>query len=475
MPTTCASRALKDFVAPYDATVVQRLRQNGSVIIGKTNMDEFAMGTYNTTSSFGPAINPWSYLSPQVLSWRAFELLLAVAAVFLTPVIKQKTLHVSGGSSGGSAAAVAAYLCHGSLGSDTGGSIRLPASYCGVVGWKPSYGRLSRHGLVAYASSLDTPGVFAHTVRDAAHIANAASGHDVNDMTSVNLPPMSFLPTRGSSLRGLTVGLPKEFYISELPTEVLDLWRKCSQQLTEAGATVVQTSLPTTKAGLSCYYVIAMAEASSNLARYDGLKYGHRSGKAESYESLSDFFSDTRTSSFGPEVARRIVGGNFLLSRMFESRLRSSRLGMWPIRIIYRLLVVPSISCMQSDRAFDSYYLQALRVRQKVVEDFDRVFEHEGIDVLLVPTAPGPSPSLEDTKAEARLLSYAKDVFTVTPSLAGLPAISVPTGLSHSLLPLGMQVIGPRLGEEKVLRVAQALEDTAQFPEHLLREYLERV
>eukprot|EP00040_Diaphanoeca_grandis_P002315 m.21229 g.21229 ORF g.21229 m.21229 type:complete len:496 (+) comp13313_c0_seq1:19-1506(+) len=400
--TTCSSRALNRFIPGYTATCIERLEEQGVVIVGKTNMDEFGMGSFNLNSATGPSINPHKG--------------------------NTNTPHTPGGSSGGSAVAVASGCCVAAIGSDTGGSVRLPAAYCGVVGWKPSYGRTSRFGLVAFASSLDTPGVFANNVRDAATIANAMSGDDISDATCT-LSKTTFVPTSGSDLKGVTVGIPQEYFIEELSAPVLSAWKQTEEWLASRGATIVSVTLPRTKDALSAYYLLALAEASSNMARYDGMHYGLRVGEAATTKTVQELITNSRGESFGEEVKRRILTGTFTLSQT----------------------------------SYDSYYLQAQRVRRLVKTDFERVFD-AGVDVLLTPTAPSAAPTIIEAENMARLETYANDVFTVPASLAGLPAISVPAGYDDNNMPLGVQLIGAHGCEHDVLRVAQVVEDVWKNP-----------
>eukprot|EP00053_Salpingoeca_punica_P009291 m.83145 g.83145 ORF g.83145 m.83145 type:complete len:498 (+) comp14957_c0_seq2:14-1507(+) len=402
--TTCSSNALRNFVPPYTATVVQRLLDEGAVVVGKTNMDEFGMGSFTNTGIHGSTVNPW------------------------TPVTSTDALS-AGGSSGGSAAAVASGMCLAALGSDTGGSVRLPAAYCGVVGLKPSYGRSSRHGLVAYASSLDTPGVLARSVRDAALIANVMSGHDLQDSSCAERPPTDYLPEAGS-LSSLTVGIPSEYNIEELDSEVKERWSLGIEWLQRAGATIKQVSLPLTKQALSTYYILAVCEAASNLNRYDGMRYGHREGTASEYKTYIDMLTASRSRMFGEEVMSRILTGTFALSRTMS----------------------------------DSYYVQAQRVRQLVVREFDAIF-NSGVDVLLTPTAPTVAPSLASVASKPETDGYANDVFTVPASLAGLPAMSVPAGFGRDGLPVGLQLIAQRFNEAAVLRAGIVLEQMSIAPQ----------
>eukprot|EP00455_Lapot_gusevi_P000611 TRINITY_DN10285_c0_g1_i2.p1 TRINITY_DN10285_c0_g1~~TRINITY_DN10285_c0_g1_i2.p1 ORF type:complete len:521 (-),score=85.32 TRINITY_DN10285_c0_g1_i2:244-1806(-) len=406
--TTAASKTLDGFVPPYNATVVKKLYAAGAVLVGKTNMDEFAMGNTNTNSFFGATRNPWS----------------EVVGTEVT----------AGGSSGGSAVAVAARCCYGALGSDTGGSIRLPSAYCGVVGLKPTYGRVSRYGLIAYASSLDTPAISTRSVTDAAHMLRAIEGEDKFDSTSVIAPPTE-VPSLSTDqpLRGLVVGIPVEYYVKELSNETVALWDQGARWLQEAGAQVVYVSLPTTKKALATYYILAPAEASSNLARYDGLRYGYCLNS--NYSSLSKMYTDNRSAGFGPEVQRRILVGAFTLSNI----------------------------------AAAAYFQKAQQVRTLIWEDFVRVF-NDGVHLLLTPTAPSAAPALHDIAHRTPVEGYLDDIMTVPPNLAGLPSISVPSGKSKGNvlgrgngLPLGLQLVGRPFQESVLLKAALALEQSAKF------------
>ncbi|MEJ5358649.1 MAG: Asp-tRNA(Asn)/Glu-tRNA(Gln) amidotransferase subunit GatA [Desulfobacterales bacterium] len=387
--TSCASRILENFVPPYDATAVARLRQAGAVLLGKLNMDEFAMGSSTENSAFQVTRNPWD--------------------PGRTP----------GGSSGGSAAAVAARLCLGALGSDTGGSIRQPASHCGVVGLKPTYGRVSRYGLVAFASSLDQVGPFGRTVEDAALLLEAIAGHDPADSTSAREPVPAFSAALGQGIRGLKIGIPAEYRAAEgLDPEVGRAVEEAVADLARRGAEPVEISLPHTRYAVAVYYVIAPAEASSNLARYDGVKYGRRDGgEAE----LLSMYRQTRGRNFGPEVRRRIVIGTYCLSAGY----------------------------------YDAYYGKASQVRSLIVRDFAEAFKR--CDAIACPTAPTPAFRIGE-KAEDPLTLYLADIFTIPANLAGIPAVSVPCAFSSAGLPIGLQLMGRAFDEETILRLAHALE-----------------
>ena len=395
--TTAGSRILEGFVPTYESTVTQNLWDAGGVLLGKTNLDEFAMGSSNENSYFGPVENPWR------------------AAGDDRP-------RVPGGSSGGSAAAVAAGICAGALGTDTGGSIRQPAAFSGVVGLKPTYGRCSRWGVVAFASSLDQPGPLARTVRDAAILFGAMAGFDAKDSTSADVPVPKFEAALTGEVAGLKVGVPDEYRLEGMPAEIEAAWTLGAEWLRDAGADVRPVSLPLTKYALPAYYIIAPAEASSNLARYDGVRFGLR----EEGEGLIGMYEATRGGGFGPEVQRRILIGTYALSAGY----------------------------------YDAYYLKAQRVRTLIAEDLARVFEE--VDVLLTPTAPLPA-FVRGEKAGDPIAMYLTDAFTVPASLAGLPGVSVPAGLSAEGLPLGLQIVGKPFDEPTVLRAAHVLETAAAF------------
>ncbi|MFN0084796.1 MAG: Asp-tRNA(Asn)/Glu-tRNA(Gln) amidotransferase subunit GatA [Blastocatellia bacterium] len=386
--TTCASRILGNYVPQYTATVIQSLKEAGAIIVGKTNLDEFAMGGSTENSAFGPVRNP------------------------------RNREYVPGGSSGGSAVAVAAGHVPVSLGSDTGGSIRQPASFCGIVGVKPTYGRVSRFGLVAFASSLDQIGPFANNVRDAARVLQVISGRDRHDSTSADVEVPNYLNALTGEVRGLRVGVPPECFGEGLDPEVKDRVEAGIQKLAERGAEIVEVRLPHTKYAIAVYYLIATAEASSNLARFDGVRYGFR---AEEPRSLSDLYRRTRDEGFGPEIKRRIMLGTFALSSGY----------------------------------YDAYYEKAQRVRTMLVNDFAAAFTK--CDVIATPTAPTP-PFRIGEKSNDPLAMYLGDIYTVTINLAGVPAISVPCGASGDGLPIGLQLIGNHFDEARLLNAAHALE-----------------
>jgi aspartyl-tRNA(Asn)/glutamyl-tRNA(Gln) amidotransferase subunit A len=395
--STAGSHILGDFTPTYESTVTANLWRDGAVMLGKLNMDEFAMGSSNETSAFGPVINPWrSAASNRPLS--------------------------PGGSSGGSAAAVAAELVLAATATDTGGSIRQPASLTGSVGVKPTYGRCSRWGIVAFASSLDQAGPLAKTVGDAALLLKSMSGHDPKDSTSLPVETPDFPAFVGKSVKGLRIGVPREYRIEGMPGEIETLWSQGIDWLREAGCEIREVSLPHTKYALPAYYIIAPAEASSNLARYDGMRYGAR----VEADTLADVYQQTRSAGFGDEVKRRILIGTYVLSAGY----------------------------------YDAYYLKALKVRRRIADDFDRAFET--VDALLTPTAPSAAFGLGENSADP-IAMYLNDIFTVTVNLAGLPAISVPGGLDSQGLPLGLQLIGRTLDEGALFSLAGALEKAAGF------------
>ena len=395
--TTAGSRMLENFVPGYESTVTARLAAAGAVTVGKTGLDEFAMGSSNETSHFGPVVNPWT-----------------------RPADGARL--VPGGSSGGSAAAVAARTCLGAVGTDTGGSIRQPAAFCGVVGVKPSYGRCSRRGIVAFASSLDQAGPLARSVRDAAILLGAMAGFDPGDSTSSDAPVPDLEAGLEDGVAGLRVGVPRQYALDDAPGRVDALWRRGVAWLRDAGAEPVEVDLAHTRYALPAYYIVAPAEASSNLARYDGVRYGLR----VEGEDVDAMYRATRAAGFGAEVQRRILIGTYVLSAGY----------------------------------YDAYYLKAQKVRTLVAGDFDRAFED--CDFLLAPTCPFEAFAIGE-KAGDPLAMYRNDVLTVPASLAGLPAISVPAGLSESGLPLGLQVIGRAFDEATLFRAARAVEKAAGF------------
>ncbi len=395
--STAGSRILGNFIPPYESTVTSQLWRDGAVMLGKLNMDEFAMGSSNETSAFGPVVNPWRSEGSNR---------------DLTP----------GGSSGGSAAAVAADLVLGATATDTGGSIRQPASLTGTVGMKPTYGRCSRWGVVAFASSLDQAGPIARTVEDVAILMRSMSGHDPKDSTSLPVEVPDFPSFVGRSPKGLRIGVPKEYRVNGMPAEIDALWARGVAWLKDAGCEIVDVSLPHTRYALPAYYIIAPAEASSNLARYDGMRYGLRVDGA----SLNEVYEETRAAGFGEEVKRRILIGAYVLSAGY----------------------------------YDAYYLKAQKVRRRIADDFETAFQH--VDALLTPTAPSAAFGLGDNTADP-VAMYLNDIFTVTVNLAGLPAISVPGGLDAKGLPLGLQLIGRPLDEGTLFTLAGAMEKASAF------------
>ena len=394
--TTASSKILNNFIPNYESTVTKNLWEAGAVMLGKVSCDEFAMGSSNETSYFGNVINPWSKGKDKKL----------------TP----------GGSSGGSAAVVASNSALAATGTDTGGSIRQPVAFCGVTGIKPTYGRCSRWGIIAFASSLDQAGPITKTVSDSALMLNVMSGYDQKDSTSANLETPDFLEScRVNSLKNVKVGIPKEYQINGMSSEIIKLWENGAKWLQDRGAQIIDVSLPHTNYALPTYYVIAPAEASSNLARYDGVRYGFRKPK----DNLDELYSSTRAEGFGAEVQRRILIGTYVLSAGY----------------------------------YDAYYRKAQKVRNLIINDFSEVFKK--VDVLLTPTT--PTAAFELGSQQDPISMYMNDVFTVPASLAGLPAMSVPSGMSQEALPLGLQVIGKPFDEENVFKIAANLEDEAKF------------
>ncbi|MEC8668284.1 MAG: Asp-tRNA(Asn)/Glu-tRNA(Gln) amidotransferase subunit GatA [Pseudomonadota bacterium] len=397
-----ASRILEGFKPEYESTVSQNLVDAGAVMLGKLNMDEFAMGSSNETSAYGNAVNPWRREGDDTQ---------------LTP----------GGSSGGSAAAVAADLCLAATGTDTGGSIRQPAAFTGTVGIKPTYGRCSRWGVVAFASSLDQAGPMTKDVRDAAIMLQAMCSHDAKDSTSVDFPVPDFEAALTGDIKGKTIGIPKEYHMDGMPQEIEDLWTLGKEMLADAGAKIVDISLPHTKYALPAYYVIAPAEASSNLARYDGVRFGHRAKLAQG-DGITEMYEKTRAEGFGAEVQRRVMVGTYVLSAGF----------------------------------YDAYYNRARKVRALIKKDFEDVFA-QGVDAILTPATPSSAFGLGEMKDADPVKMYLNDVFTVTVNLAGLPGIAVPAGLDSKGLPLGLQLIGRPWEEGDLLNTAYALEKAAGF------------
>lgn len=395
--TTASSKILSNFIPQYESTVTQNLWDDGAVMLGKVNMDEFAMGSANLYSCFGPALSPWK---------------------------KDGKNLVPGGSSGGSAAAVAARGALAATGSDTGGSIRQPASFCGLTGVKPTYGRCSRYGMVAFSSSLDQAGPITRTVRDSAIMLKSMAGFDPKDSTSVDVSVPDYESFLTKGVKGLKVGIAKEYRMDGMNEDILASWDKGVQILKDAGAEIVDISLPHTKYALPVYYIMAPAEASSNLARYDGVRYGMR---AESADSITDFYEKNRGQFIGPETKKRILIGTYVLSSAH----------------------------------YDAYYLKAQRLRTKVIEDFENAFQN--VDVILSPTTPIP-PFVAGEEPKDPLTMYLNDVLTVSANIAGLPGMSVPIGLDKDGLPLGLQLIGPAFKEEVLFKAGQVIEDAAKFP-----------
>jgi len=389
MPTTCASKILENFIPPYDATVIEKLKDAGAIIIGKTNMDEFAFGSSTENSAFGPTKNP-------------FDL-----------------ERVPGGSSGGSACSVSANLCFASLGSDTGGSIRQPASFCGVVGMKPTYGRVSRYGLVAFASSLDQIGPITKNVRDNALILKIISGKDRMDSTSVDVEVGDYENFDGLDIKNLKIGIPKEYFIEGIDNEIKEKIFEVIKLIEKEGPIIEEISLPHTSYGIATYYIIATAEASSNLARFDGVKYGFRS---KNYKNLYEMYTKTRGEGFGEEVKRRIILGTYVLSSGY----------------------------------YEAYYLKAQKVRTLIKSDFERAFCK--VDVIITPTTP-ELPFKIGEKKDDPLKMYLSDIFTVNVNLSGLPGINVPVGFSSKKLPIGLQIIGNYFKEDIILKVALLIEN----------------
>jgi aspartyl-tRNA(Asn)/glutamyl-tRNA(Gln) amidotransferase subunit A len=395
--TTACSKIIENFVPQYESTVTSQLWRDGAVMLGKLNNDEFAMGSSNETSAFGPVLSPWRRKGDN------------------------KPL-VPGGSSGGSAAAVAANLCLGATGTDTGGSIRQPAAFTGTVGIKPTYGRCSRWGIVAFASSLDQAGPFARTVRDCAILLRSMAGHDPKDSTSADKPVPDYEKAVGKSVKGMKIGIPKEYRVEGMPAEIDEPWERGREWLKAAGAEIVDISLPHTKYALPAYYIVAPAEASSNLARYDGVRYGVRvPGK-----DIIDMYEQTRAAGFGNEVRRRIMIGTYVLSAGY----------------------------------YDAYYLRAQKVRTLIKRDFEEAFK-QGIDAVLTPATPSGAFGIGEKGTGDPVEMYLNDIFTVTVNMAGLPGISVPAGRDHNALPLGLQLIGKPFGEEDLFSLAHVIEQAA--------------
>jgi aspartyl-tRNA(Asn)/glutamyl-tRNA(Gln) amidotransferase subunit A len=417
--TTACSHILDNFVPTYESTVTANLWRDGAVMLGKLNHDEFAMGSSNETSFFGPVISPWRRTRTRACPSSAFE----EDASRVDPTCGgANTPLVPGGSSGGSAAAVAAGLCLGATATDTGGSIRQPAAFTGTVGIKPTYGRCSRWGIVAYASSLDQAGPFARTVRDAAILLTSMAGHDPRDTTSADRPVPDFEAAVGKSIRGMKIGIPREYRVDGMAIEIEQMWEQGAAWLQSAGAEIAEVSLPHTEYALPAYYIVAPAEASSNLARYDGVRYGLRVPARD----IGEMYQKTRAEGFGKEVHRRIMIGTYVLSAGY----------------------------------YDAYYLRAQKVRTLIKRDFERVFA-EGVDAILTPATPSAAFGIGEQGGSDPVGMYLNDVFTVTVNMAGLPAISVPGRLSTEGLPLGLQLIGRPFAEEGLFSLAQVIEQAA--------------
>jgi aspartyl-tRNA(Asn)/glutamyl-tRNA(Gln) amidotransferase subunit A len=395
--TTACSKILGNFVPPYESTVTSQLWRDGAVMLGKLNNDEFAMGSSNETSCFGPVVNPWRRDG-------------------------SNTHLVPGGSSGGSASAVAAALCLGATGTDTGGSIRQPAAFAGIVGIKPTYGRCSRWGIVAFASSLDQAGPFARTVRDASILMRSMAGHDPKDTTSVDRPVPDYEAAIGKSVKGMKIGIPREYRLDGMPEEIERLWKQGADWLKAAGAELVDVSLPHTKYALPAYYIVAPAEASSNLARYDGVRYGLRlPGR-----NITDMYEKTRAEGFGAEVRRRVMIGTYVLSAGY----------------------------------YDAYYLRAQKVRTLIKRDFEDCFA-KGVHALLTPSTPSAAFGIGEKGGADPVEMYLNDIFTVTVNMAGLPGISIPAGKDAQGLPLGLQLIGRAFDEETLFTLGEVIEQSA--------------
>ena len=391
--TTCGSKILSNFVAPYDATVIEKLSAAGTVILGKTNMDEFAMGSSNETSYYGPVRNPWN------------------------------REYVPGGSSGGSVAAVAARLAPAATGTDTGGSIRQPASLTNLTGLKPSYGRVSRYGMIAFASSLDQGGPIARTAQDAALLLNAMAGFDPRDSTSIERPVPDYTATLADDIRGLRIGLPREYFGEGLGAEVASAIETAIGEFKKLGAQIVDVALPNSKLAVPCYYVLAPAEASSNLSRFDGVRYGYRTAK---YDDLSDMYCKTRAEGFGAEVKRRIMIGTYALSAGY----------------------------------YDAYYLKAQKLRRLIADDFTRAFER--CDVIMGPTSPTTAFKL-GSKTDDPVAMYLSDIYTISVNLAGLPGMSIPAGFDGQSLPIGLQIIGKYFDEARLLNIAHRYQQVTDW------------
>jgi len=408
--TQACSHILDGFKPPYESSVTANLWRDGAVMLGKLNMDEFAMGSSNETSYYGPVASPW--LPPNWSEARAKAALAGDKRGLLTP----------GGSSGGSASAVAAHLCLAATASDTGGSIRQPAAFTGIAGIKPTYGRCSRWGMVAFASSLDQAGPLARNVRDCAIMLRSMAGHDAKDSTCANTPVPDYEAAIGRSVKGLTIGIPREYRLDGMSQEIEALWTRGAEWLKDAGARIVDVSLPNTRHALPAYYIVAPAEASSNLARYDGVRYGLREAGAD----ITELYEHTRARGFGAEVRRRLMIGTYVLSAGY----------------------------------YDAYYVRAQKIRTLIKRDFELAFA-DGVDAMLTPATPSAAFGIGEKGAEDPVAMYLNDVFTVTVNMAGLPGLVAPAGLSSEGLPLGLQLIGRPFDEETLLTLGEAIEQAA--------------
>jgi aspartyl-tRNA(Asn)/glutamyl-tRNA(Gln) amidotransferase subunit A len=420
--TTACSHIIDNFVPTYESTVTSQLWRDGAVMLGKINNDEFAMGSSNETSAFGPVVSPW--LPPNWSAGQGKERLAAARAAGAAP----NGFLVPGGSSGGSAAAVAARLCPGATGTDTGGSIRQPAAFTGIAGIKPTYGRCSRWGIVAFASSLDQAGPFAQTVRDCAILLKSMAGHDPKDTTSMDIAVPDYEAAIGKSVKGKVIGIPKEYRVDGMSAEIDALWQQGIDWLRDAGAEIREISLPHTKYALPAYYIVAPAECSSNLARYDGVRYGQRVAKLTNHDisALDNLYENTRAAGFGSEVKRRILIGTYVLSAGY----------------------------------YDAYYVRAQKIRTLIKRDFERAYA-DGVDAILTPATPSPAFGIGEKAGADPVEMYLNDVFTVTVNMAGLPGIAVPAGLSKEGLPLGLQLIGRAFDEETLFTLGHAIEQAA--------------
>ncbi|CAG5135821.1 unnamed protein product [Candidula unifasciata] len=437
--TTCGSKMLLNYKPPYNATMVSKCMSEGAIIMGKTNLDEFGMGSGSLDSCIGPVINPWNLVVSNQTSVPDSVSSELNGEQGLSPreqcKVEDTDWYICGGSSGGSAAAVAAGTCLGSFGSDTGGSTRNPASYCGVVGLKPTYGLLSRHGLIPLVNSMDVPGILARTVEDCTIILNAAAGHDVSDSTTVTESYVPFTVREDIDLSKLHIGIPKEFHAPGMSEEVLSLWKETADCLEREGAKVSQVSLPHAQQCIICYHVLCCCEVASNFSRYDGIEFGLRCGSEESTEEL---YAESRHKGFNDVVRGRILAGNYFLLK----------------------------------RNYEKYFLKAQRVRRLISNDFKNAFS-SGIDLLLTPTTLTEAPLVSwFTKADNRTRCEEQDIFTTPANMAGVPALSLPLKLSSNGLPLSLQLIGPHFSESMMLSVGHWLEDRAAFP-HLNLHLLE--